>query len=208
MNYYLLATPTQDLCTQVSVVQSQLSEAQSQISQVEELNQQLSSENSQLSREKCGLLELVKEKESGAFEQDLVHLLHVISDGVSDGVLKVNHIAPCCLSTIQYHVSSLLPLPLLKLSEVTLCSQTPPFPAKDLPLGTCDCSSTLSRYENELCVVKGELESRLKDLHALRGDLASLKAEHRETVVGLESSRNSLMEASQQERNKLESQVS
>lgn len=79
---------------QVDSLQSQLSEAQSQISQIEEMNQQLSVENSQLSEEKRGLVDHLRQEEGGRaemVEQDLGHVLQLISDGVTGGMLKVNN---------------------------------------------------------------------------------------------------------------------
>lgn len=106
-----------------------------------------------------------------------------------------------CFVVIYVHV-----VVFLQLSEVSLRSQTSPFPAKDLPLGPCDCGTTSDSYESELSTLRGELETRLTDLQALRGQLTALQEEHDETLEELGRSRKHL-DVTQRERNQLESQV-
>ena len=92
---------------QVDSLQSQLSEAQSQVSQIEEMNQQLSVENSQLSDEKRGLLEHVRQDDGGRaemVEQDLGHVLQLISDGVTGGILKVRKSQDLARNTVDGYI--------------------------------------------------------------------------------------------------------
>lgn len=76
----------------------------------------------------------------------------------------------------------------MQLSELSLGTQAPSFPLKDLPLGPCECGPLLERYKEDLEQARGEILERARQLEAASKDLASLSREHGETLDKLTKS--------------------